>query len=66
MSFNFKMRVRKMYSAWVKIDDSLPWIELKEMFQSESEAKEAMKEKLSKVKVKIVPMHCQRVQLVSH
>jgi len=45
-----------MYSAWVKIDDSLPWIELKEAFQTKTEAQEAIKEKLSKVKIKIVEM----------
>jgi len=45
-----------MYSAWVKIDDSLPWIELKEAFQTKIEAQEAIKEKLSKVKIKIVEM----------
>ncbi len=45
-----------MYSAWVKIDESLPWIELGEAFQSKTEAQEATKEKLSKVKIKIVEM----------
>jgi hypothetical protein len=45
-----------MYSAWVKIDDSLPWIELKEAFQTRTEAQEAIKEKLSKVKTKIVEL----------
>jgi hypothetical protein len=55
-----------MYSAWVKFDDSLPWIELKEIFQTKTEAKEAMKDKLSKVKVKIVLMPPQRVQQRSY
>jgi len=45
-----------MYSAWVKIDDSMPWIELKEAFQTKTEAQEAIREKLSKVKVKIVEL----------
>ena len=45
-----------MYSAWVKIDDSLPWIELKEAFQTKAEAQEVTKEKISKVKIKIVKM----------
>jgi len=45
-----------MYSAWIKIDDSLPWIELKEAFQTKTEAQEAIKEKLGKVKIKIVKM----------
>ena len=45
-----------MYSAWIKIDDSLPWIELKEVFQTKTEAQEAIKEKLSKVKIQVVEM----------
>ena len=45
-----------MYSAWIKIDDSLPWIELKEAFQTKIEAQEVIKEKLSKVRIKIVEM----------
>ena len=45
-----------MYTAWIKIDESLPWIELKETFQTKSEAQEAMKEKLNEVKIKIVKM----------
>jgi len=50
-------RVRNlMYSAWIKIDESLPWIELKEAFQTKTEAQEAIKEKLSRVKTKIVEM----------
>ena len=49
-----------MYSAWVKIDESLPWIELKEAFQTKTEAQEATKEKLSKVKIKIVEMPRER------
>lgn len=45
-----------MYSAWIKIDDSLPWIELKEAFQTKTEAQEVIKEKLNKVRIKIVEM----------
>ena len=45
-----------MYTAWIKIDESLPWIELKETFQTKTEAQKAMREKLTKVKVKIVKM----------
>ena len=52
-----------MYSAWVKIDDSLPWIELKEAFQTKTEAQEAIKEKLSKVKIKIVEMPLRKNQI---
>jgi hypothetical protein len=45
-----------MYSAWIKIDDSLPWIELEGAFQSKAAAQEALKERRSKVKIKIVKM----------
>jgi len=44
------------YMTWIKIDDSLPWIELKETFQTKTEAQESAKEKLSAVKIKIVKM----------
>lgn len=42
-----------MYSAWIKIDDSLPWIELEESFQTKAEAQRAVKDILSKAKIKI-------------
>jgi hypothetical protein len=51
-----------MYSAWIKIDDSLPWIELKEVFQTKTEAQEAIKEKLSKVKIQVVEVPRERTQ----
>jgi hypothetical protein len=52
-----------MYSAWIKIGDSLPWIELEGAFQTIAEAQEAMKEKRSKVKIKIVKTSKQEKQL---
>jgi hypothetical protein len=42
-----------MYSAWIKIDDSLPWIELEEAVQTKAEAQKAVKEILNKAKIKI-------------
>lgn len=42
------------YTAWIKIDDNLPWIELTETFQTKIEAKVSAKEKLNSVKIKIV------------
>jgi hypothetical protein len=42
-----------MYSAWIKIDDSLPWIELEEAFQTKAEAQKAVKESLCKNRIKI-------------
>jgi hypothetical protein len=42
-----------MYSAWIKIDESLPWIELEEAFQTKAEAQKAVKEILSRARIKI-------------
>jgi hypothetical protein len=44
------------YTAWIKIDDSLPWIELRETFRTKSEAHESAREKLSAVKIKVVEL----------
>ena len=52
-----------MYSAWIKIDDSLPWIELEGAFQTKVAAQEALKERRSKVKIKIVKMSKQEKQI---
>jgi hypothetical protein len=52
-----------MYSAWIKIDDSLPWIELEGTFQTKAAAQEAVKERRSKVKIKIVKMSKQEKQI---
>jgi hypothetical protein len=42
-----------MYSAWIKLDDSLPWIELEEAFQTKAEAQKAVEEVLNKAQIKI-------------
>ena len=52
-----------MYSAWIKIDDSLPWIELEEAFRTKAEAQKAVKERLSKVKIKIAKLPKQEKQI---
>ena len=52
-----------VYSAWIKIDDSLPWIELEEAFQTKAEARRAVKERLSKAKIKIAKLPKQEKQI---
>jgi len=52
-----------MYSAWIKIDDSLPWIELEGAFQTKAAAQKALKERRSKVKIKIAKMSKQEKQI---
>jgi len=52
-----------MYSAWIKINDSLPWIELEEAFQTKAEAQKAVKEILNKAEVKISKLPKQEKRL---
>jgi hypothetical protein len=44
------------YTTWIKIDDSLPWIELTETFQTKTEAQMSAKEKLNGARIKIVKL----------
>jgi len=52
-----------MYSALIKLDDSLPWIELEEEFQTKAEAHKAVQEALSKAKIKISKLPKQEKRL---
>jgi hypothetical protein len=38
----------------IKVDETLPWIELKGEYQTKSEARKAAKEILSNIKIKII------------
>jgi uncharacterized protein YfcZ (UPF0381/DUF406 family) len=49
--------------VWIKIDDSLPWIELEEAFRTRAEAQEAMKERLNKAKIKTAELTKQQKQI---
>jgi hypothetical protein len=46
--------VKNLYTVWIKIDETLPWIELKGEYQTRREAKKAANEFLCMVKIKIV------------
>jgi len=46
--------VKNLYAVWIKIDETLPWIELKGQHQTRTEAKKATNEFLNVIKVKIV------------
>jgi hypothetical protein len=43
-----------VYAVWIKIDETLPWIELKNTYQTKREAQRAAKEFLNKIGIKIV------------
>jgi len=51
-----------MYSAWIKLDDSLPWIELEKAFQTKAEAQKAVREVLSKAQIKISKLRTRRLK----
>lgn len=43
-----------MYAVWVRIDETLPWIELKGKYTTKREAKNAAREILNHAEVKVV------------
>jgi hypothetical protein len=45
--------VKSLYTVWIKIDDSLPWIELQGEYQTRIDAKKAAKSILSHARIKI-------------
>lgn len=52
-----------MHAAWIRIDESLPWIELKGTYETRKDAKEAAKNCLYRTQVKIVAISENRKQL---
>jgi hypothetical protein len=46
--------VKNVYVVWVKIDETLPWIELKGTYQTMKAAKTAATEARSELRMKIV------------
>jgi hypothetical protein len=48
--------VKNLYAVWIKIDETLPWIELKGKYQTRREAKRATDKFLSSIKVRVVTM----------
>ncbi len=46
--------VNNLYAVWLKIDETLPWIELKGTYQTRGDAKKAAEEFLNAIKTKLV------------
>jgi hypothetical protein len=49
-------------AVWIKIDESLPWIELKGTYETRKDAKKAAKNCMRKTQVKIVAIPKNRKQ----
>lgn len=43
-----------MYTVWIRIDETLPWVELKGEYATRREAKQAAKQVFNKLMLKIV------------
>jgi hypothetical protein len=48
--------VKNLYTVWMKIDETLPWIELKGTYQTKMEAKRAADKILNSIEIRIVKM----------
>jgi len=48
--------VSNLYTVWIRIDETLPWIELKETYQTRREAEKAVENVRNNMKMKIVAM----------
>jgi hypothetical protein len=55
--------VKNLHAIWIKIDESLPWIELKGTYETQKDAKKAAKNCMHRTQVKIVAMPENRKQL---
>ena len=48
--------VKNLYAVWIKIDETLPWIELKGKYRTKREAKRAARDTLDRVEIRVVEM----------
>ena len=48
--------MKKVYAVWIKVDDTLPWIELKRTYQTRKEARKAAQDFLNSMQTRIVTM----------
>jgi len=52
-----------LHAIWIKIDESLPWIELKGTYETRKDAKKAASNCMHRTQVKIVAIPENRKQL---
>lgn len=55
--------VKTLYGVWVKIDETLPWIELERTYETRKSAQKAAKELRDKIIVKIVGIDKDRKEM---
>jgi len=55
--------VKTLYAVWIKIDDTLPWIELKGTYETRKDAQKAAKDLQGKIMVKVVSIDKKRKEM---
>ncbi len=45
--------MKKVYAVWIKVDDTLPWIEVKRTYQTRKEAKNAARDFVKSIQIRI-------------
>jgi hypothetical protein len=54
---------RDLFAVWIKVDETLPWIELKGAYQTRREARRAAEGFLNSMQMKIVSVPEKRSQM---
>jgi hypothetical protein len=49
-----------LYSIWIRIDETLPWIELKEEYETKEKAKQAAQMVMGRIAVRLVKLSKER------
>jgi len=49
-----------LYSVWIRVDKSLPWIELKGDYETREEARQAAQSVISRISLKLVNLSPKR------
>jgi len=52
--------VKHLYCTWIRIDKTLPWIELKGEYQTRKEARQAAEEAIGAIMVEVINLPEQR------
>jgi hypothetical protein len=55
--------VKTLYAVWVKIDETLPWMELEGTYETRKGAQKAAKELQGKIVVKVVSIDKKRKEM---
>jgi hypothetical protein len=55
--------VKNLHAVWIKIDETLPWIELEGTYETRKDAKKAANSRLYRARVKIVTLTKESKQL---